>query len=255
VDNFLPSPIERYANVIAALPVRDRFGKSDLLIPEFRLFRDNSLEIYYAPFDFANAKARVAIVGITPGWTQMEMAFRHTRLALKEGLSFSDGSQEAKKVASFAGAMRNNLVKMLNEIGLQKALGVESCVSLFGNATEFLHTTSAIRYPTFVRGRNYTGHSPEILSHPILVHFVEHVLAPELVSMPGALVIPLGKCVDTVLGSLVKAGSLDAKACLLGFPHPSGANGHRRAEFEQGRDMLSETVGCWAKGLCGSSRP
>jgi hypothetical protein len=48
-------------------------------------------------------------------------------------------------------------VRMLDEIGLQKALGMESCVSLFGDVTEFLHTTSAIRYPTFVRGRNYTG--------------------------------------------------------------------------------------------------
>ncbi len=252
MDDLPPSRFEHYANVIAALPERGEFGKSDLLIPEFRLFKDKSLEIYYAPFDFTNARARVAIVGITPGWTQMEMAFRHARSALKRGLASVNASQEAKKVASFAGPMRNNLVKMLDEIGLQRALGLESCISLFGNASEFLHTTSAIRYPTFVHGRNYTGHSPEILSHPILVRFVEHVLAPELGSMPGALVIPLGKCVDTVLGSLVRAGALDAKACLLGFPHPSGANGHRRAEFEQGRSMLSQTVCGWARGLGGN---
>jgi len=234
VDDFLPCPFERYANAIAALPERGEFDKSDLLIPEFRLFKGKSLEIYCAPFDFINVKARVAIVGITPGWTQMELAFSHARSALKNGLSPNEALQEAKRAASFAGSMRNNLVKMLDGIGLQKALGLESCVSLFGDAGEFLHTTSAIRYPTFARGRNYTGHSPELLFHPMLVRFVQHVLAPELGSMRGALVIPLGKCVDAVLDSLVRAGALDAKACLLGFPHPSGANGHRRAEFEQG---------------------
>jgi hypothetical protein len=246
VDGLFPSLFERYADAIHALPERDEFGKTDLLVPEFRLVKDKCLEIYYAPFDFINTQAKVAVVGITPGWTQMEIAFRQASAALRNGLTASEALQQAKAEASFAGSMRKNLVRMLDETPLQKALGLESCDSLFGNSKRFLHTTSAVRYPAFVRGRNYTGHSPELLSNPVLARYVEEVLAPELSSLPKALVVPLGKCVDAVLKRLVQVGALNAKRCLLGFPHPSGANGHRRVEFEQGRKAFTQIIESWA---------
>lgn len=241
-----PASFERYADAIVALPERDEFNKTDLLVPQFQLFKDQNLEIYYAPFDFINTQAKVAIVGITPGWTQMEIAFRQARTALRNGLTISAALQEAKGKASFAGTMRKNLVSMLDETRLQKALGLESCDSMFGNSDRFLHTTSAIRYPAFVLGRNYTGHSPRLLSTPVLARFVEQVLAPELSLLPEALVVPLGKCVDAVLRSLIQVGVLKAKRCLLGFPHPSGTNGHRRTEFEQGRNMFIQIIDGWA---------
>jgi hypothetical protein len=111
------SPLfERFADAISALPEREEFSKSDLLVPQFRLVKDGNLEIYYAPLDFINAHAKVAIVGITPGWTQMEIAFRQVRVALGKGLSASDALRRAKEEASFAGTMRKNLVKMLDEV-------------------------------------------------------------------------------------------------------------------------------------------
>lgn len=247
MDRPFPSLFERYADVIAALPERDEFSRVDLLVPELRLVKDKSLEIYYAPFDFINTQAKVAVVGITPGWTQMEIAFRQASAALRHGLTASEALQQAKREASFAGSMRKNLVSMLDETPLQKALGLESCDSLFGDSSRFLHTTSAVRYPVFVRGRNYTGHSPELLSNTALTRFVEQVLAPELSSLPRALVVPLGMCVDAVLRSLVQVGVLNAERCLLGFPHPSGANGHRRAEFEQGRKAFSQIIDGWVR--------
>jgi hypothetical protein len=241
------SPLfEQYADLIAALPERSKFSRTELLIPQFRLFEDTGLEIYYAPFDFVNMQAKVAIVGITPGWTQMEIAFRQARAALRNGLTATEASQKAKVEASFAGAMRNNLITMLNEIHLSDALGMKSCENLFSDCSQSLHPTSAIRYPAFVSGRNYTGHTPDLLSNPVLARFIDEMLAPELSSIPDALVIPLGKCVDTVLQHLIKVGVLDAKRCLLGFPHPSGTNGHRRLEFEQGQSMLTRIINRWA---------
>jgi hypothetical protein len=227
------------------MPERDRFLKTDLLVGQFRVFKSESLEIYYAPFDFLNIEAKVAVVGIIPGWTQMEIAFRQAWTVLRNGGSATEAVRKAKAQASFAGAMRNNLVKMLDEIGLQTAMGLKSCHDLFGCDSQLVHTTSAIRHPVFVHGRNYTGHSPNLLSHPVLVRYVESVLAAELTILRQALVIPLGKCVDAALRRLIQTGVLSARRCLLGFPHPSGANGHRRTEFEQRRGEFIRVVEEW----------
>jgi hypothetical protein len=137
-------------------------------------------------------------------------------------------------------------VKMLDEIGLQKAMQLKSCCHLFGSDSHLIHTTSAVRHPAFVGGRNYTGHSPDLFSHPVLVRYVERVLAAELTILRQALVIPLGKCVDAALRRLIQTGVLSASRCLLGFPHPSGANGHRKTEFEQRRGEFIRVVEEWA---------
>lgn len=236
---------ERYADAIANLPERDKLSKTDLLIPEFRLVHDKSVEIYYAPFDFINTQAKVAVVGITPGWTQMEIGFRQARAALRDGQSASEASRRAKAAASFAGTMRKNLVKMLDQTGLPKHLRLDSCERLFGDARLLLHCTSVVHYPVFVYGRNYSGHSPDLLSTPVLRRFVDEVLAAEFRATPDVLVIPLGKCVDTVLKHLIRTGALNAQRCLLGFPHPSGANGHRRTEFEKGLNGFTQIIDRW----------
>jgi hypothetical protein len=64
---------------------------------------------------------------------------------------------------------------MLDEIGLQKALGLESCYNLFASSNHLVHTTSAIRHPVFVHGRNYTGHTPDLPS--VLARYVKTVLS------------------------------------------------------------------------------
>lgn len=80
----MPSPtyFERFRQAILALPVKgeaERYEKSDLLQPHFQLFSEAGLEVYYAPFHYLNEVARVVLLGLTPGWTQMEAAFRAAR--------------------------------------------------------------------------------------------------------------------------------------------------------------------------------
>ena len=221
-DTFAPS--------IRALPdLQDprRFTKADLLTPEFRLHQDEQLSVYYAPFDYVNQDAKVALVGITPGWTQMEIAYRSASHDLREELaSAGEVCRRAKQRASFAGSMRKNLLSMLNDLGLPTCLGIESTESLFAEHNSLLHTTSAVRYPVFVKGHNYTGHSPRLLKADLLRYFVENVLAEELRLAHEALIIPLGRSVSESLDHLATAGHLDRDRCLLGSPHPSGANGH-----------------------------
>lgn len=95
-------------------------------------------------------------------------------------------------------------------------------------------------YPVFIDGRNYSG-SPSILRSPILRAFASQVLAAELTCTPNALIIPFGQAAaDGVVLAGVESGRV-----LDGFPHPSGANGHRASAYLQRREQLSETVRAW----------
>lgn len=156
----------------------------------------------------------------------------------------------AKRTAAFAGPMRTNLVSMLNEIGLGEALSLESCDELFQPDCELLHTTSAIMYPLFKDRRNYSG-TPSIIRTPFLRRFVETVLASSLRLVPDGLVIPLGVAVSKGVQVLIDRRDLDAHRCLIGLPHPSGANGHRVRQFEERRDDLTRNVEEWRQRSLG----
>lgn len=238
---------EVFAPSIRALPGRQRLTKDDLLTDEFRLHQEERLAVYYAPFDYVNEGAKVAVVGITPGWTQMEKAYRSARRDLLDGLGPVEVCRRAKQGASFAGSMRTNLISMLDALGLRAYLGIESAASLFSEHHPLLHTTSAVRYPVFVKGRNYTGHSPKLLKTDTLRWYVNNVLARELQRVTHALVVPLGRAVSAMLDHLAETGQLDRDRCLLGFPHPSGANGHRAREFAERRKSLERQLREWTK--------
>ena len=215
-----------------------------LLSETFRLYADRRLGIYYAPFDRVNTRARLVLVGVTPGWTQMEIAYRTARQGLLEGHEREAILSSVKRAARFAGSMRVNLVTMLDDLGLPATLGV-SMSSLFDERDDLLHSTSAIRYPVFVDGRNYTGHQPRPLDVSILTAFVEEQLSSELASVDGALIVPLGDAVERCLDFLVRRHQLPRERCLFGFPHPSGANGHRARHFAERRDELRRTLREW----------
>jgi hypothetical protein len=40
-------------------------------------------------------------------------------------------------------------------------------------------------------------------------------------------------------------GVIEPRRCLFGFPHASGANGHRQKFFNERRDRLRRTVADW----------
>ena len=162
------------------------------------------------------------------------------RLAAQKRLAF----KAVKSTASFAGTMRDNLVAMLDGIGVPAALGVAESAELFGARRDLLHTTSALRYPVFTSGRNYNG-QPSVLGHAVLRAGVETLLREALDAVPGALVLPLGKHAGLAVGRLVASGAVVAERCAFGFPHPSGANGHRASEFVSNRDDLKLAVRNW----------
>lgn len=246
----MPLPFEtpslgKYDAAIRALPSLRAYTPEHLLTDSFRLYRDTELEMFYAPFETTNRSARIVIVGITPGFKQMEIAIRSARVSLISGGTISEACVEAKAHASFAGTMRVNLLAMLNGIGLREGLGIPDCGRLFDVFQYQLHTTSAIRYPVFVRGENYTGHAPRPLRNSMLREMVFTVLAPELAAVPDALIVPLGKAVEECLSELIRSGLLSPERCLFGFPHPSGGNGHRKRLFAQNQEMLKTKIANW----------
>lgn len=184
-------------------------------------------------------------MGITPGWSQMEAAYQEARLALLEGAHRDEVCRRAKARARFAGPMRRNLIQMLDDIDLHEALGLGMCAELFGSASAQRHTTSALRYPVFVDGKNYSGHSPKLLEVPVFREIIHCDLKEELAQVPDALVIPLGRCVNAVVENLVANTMLDRRRCLIGFPHPSGLNGHRVAQFSARRPELGRALQQW----------
>jgi len=195
--------------------------------------------MYYAPIEWTNHTARVVLLGISPGWTQMELAFRGAAVALADCQSPDEVARIAKLTGAFAGSIRSNLLRMLDDIGLPSALGINASSELFGTAGALLHTTSVIRYPVFVNTRNYTG-TPAPMTSPLLADIARTVLVPELESVRGALIVPLGKAVERTLDTLAAEGRLGPKRWLSGFPHPSGANGHRVRIFNENRRSLTE---------------
>jgi hypothetical protein len=240
--------LEKFVPGIRDLPDRE-LKKEDVLVPEFLLAKEGNVEIYYAPFHHMNEQARVAIVGITPGWTQTEISLRRMRKYLLDGLPPAEACRLARQEASFAGQMRRNIITMLGELGLQGHLGVPPADLFAPDNFYLLHTTSAVRYPVFIRRgdgwMNYTGYSPPLVQCRLLREYVQTKLAEELGRVRHALVIPLGNSVSAALEILVGKGILTAGQCLIGFPHPAGGNGHRVRQFTEAKSRLMRQVDEW----------
>lgn len=227
---------EKYCKEIKKL---DNFNKEDILIEKFELYNNDNIKIYYAPHnEIINYKAKIFIVGITPGWTQTSIAYRTARNALLKEVELQQIKIECKRSSRFAGSMRKNLIEMLDELELNRKLHIKSCNELFEDKDHLLHTTSIIPYPVFINNKNYTGSNPKIMDSKILYDFTKKYFYKEVKCLSNTLIIPLGKAVEEILQQMIKEKLIKKEQCLLGFPHPSGANGHRKSQFKENKDKL-----------------
>jgi hypothetical protein len=97
-----------------------------------------------------------------------------------------------------------------------------------------VHFTSALRYPTFIKGENFNGQT-SMLSSPILRSMIETLLAEEARQLPNAIWQPLGEKPVAALEHLVSLGILNARQIAPALPHPSGANAERISFFLGGK--------------------
>ncbi len=197
---------------------------------------------YYAPFEFVNESAKVVICGITPGIQQATVAIKAAKEGIEQGLSATEVLRHAKHSASFAGAMRRNLAEMMDFIGLQHWLGIDSCGDLFQTRQDLVHFTSALRNPVLDQSQNFSG-GRAMISNSYLWDQIQTGLVAEIRSLPDDCVfIPLGQGVDAVFEKLASEGVIERNRVLSGLPHASGANAERIAYFCQRkeRDQLSD---------------
>jgi hypothetical protein len=119
---------------------------------------------------------------------------------------------------------------MLDHVGLNRWLGVTSTAEVWNARTDLVHFTSALRYPVYLRGKNYSG-SPSMTAIPILRELLRRGLGEEAETLPHAVWVPLGPKATEGMIWLAQQGLLPPERVLIGLPHPSGANAERIAYF------------------------
>jgi hypothetical protein len=93
---------------------------------------------------------------------------------------------------------------------------------------------------------NYSGRFPDLMKYMPFIRYIEEVLAPELLRMPKALIVPCGELVSEALCYLAKRRIVKDERCLLGFPHASAQNRHRQRHFNERQDGMRARLSAWA---------
>ena len=235
--------LNEYINKIKSLPIKSKYTKEEILTENFLIDKDGNLEIYYAPHnEYINQNAKVFIIGITPGFQQMSTALATARYGIEKNKSLEEIQYECKVAGRFSGSLRKNIISMLDEIKLNETLGILSCDELFKDKDYLLHTTSLIPYSVFSKGNNYTGHSPKLIKSDFLMKYVYENISYNIENLNEVLIIPLGKAVEEVLDNLVNKNIIKESQILRGFPHPSGANGHRLVQLSENKENMIRII-------------
>ena len=212
-------------NYLKQIKSLKKISKQNIISNKFLINSDGNIKIYYAPFDYINSKAKIMIVGITPGFQQMLQSFE----VINDGKSL----KEVKDLSSFKGSMRTTLINYLDELKVNNILKIKSCESLFNKDSKYLHTTSLVKYPVFDKGKNYSG--ANILKKKILLDFIEENFLKELKTLNKCIVVPLGNTVSSTIEYLNSKYNLKLSCFLEGFPHPSGANARKKIQFDKNK--------------------
>ena len=215
-------------NLIQQIKLIETINQKNVKDKKFLLEKEKNIEIYYAPFDYINSKAKIVIVGITPGLQQMLQSYE----VINQGKSL----KEVKDLSSFKGSMRTGLIKYLDELKINDILKIKSSESLFNKNSRYLHTTSLVKYPVFDKGKNYSG--ANILKKKILLDFIEKNFLEELKTLKKSIIIPLGNTVSSTIEYLNNKYKLKLSCFLKGFPHPSGANARKNIQFKENKSSM-----------------
>jgi hypothetical protein len=219
----------KYKSVLTTLNL-SKLTAPTTIPASLEMARDTNLSVHYIPFEYVNPEARIVLVGITPGFTQLKNSFIEAQKQLKMGSNDEATLIAVKKTGAFSGSMRPNLVAMIDHLKISDWLRISGADELFGKSNHLVHTTSILRYPVFVDGENYNG-SPNMTRHPMLQQQIRSHFAKEVEQLKNAVFIPLGPKVSEGLMWMAKENLIDSAKVLDGMPHPSGANAERIAYF------------------------
>lgn len=220
-----------------------RLGTSGVNAPEFSLGRDGHYELQYIPFEHVNRAARLVIVGITPGNTQLDLAYGRAQELLGAGQPEEAALIEIKKSGAFGGpSMKPNLLMMLRHFRFEKLLGISEVSTLWGDNSDLLHSTSVVPHAAYKAGERFNGSFDEIINSPLLQQCFLDCFVPSVREMNSeALFVALGPCPQAALEWCVTEGILRREQVLGSFCHPSSAGGSTTRYYlrEVSKDQLN----------------
>lgn len=207
-------------------------------------------KIVFVPtgFDYVNPKAEVVIVGITPGNSQLDGS--------REGMS----SREIKRKYAFAGTLRDNLVRMLDFIGVNCLMGINSCSSLWEDDFDRVEMTSLLKDATYIvgkGGKTMFKNTEMIAKSEKLTKLFENGFVKDCQQYKKAkLFVACGQGVYDELMKLKDRGVITAS--VVAIAHPSGNNALRVKYYME--EIDSSLVWCKemsrkAKEICVSLTP
>lgn len=212
--------------------------REHLLCDQTLLVWEGDLSVYFIPFGYFPPTARIALVGITPGFEQMRLAYETARDCRLTGDELLKACGAA---AGFGGPMRRLLVEMLDAVGIPDAMSLTTSADLFDVDRKDVIRASVLRHPVFVNGENYTGHRPKLVNSAFLMGLVRDYFGKSIAEHPDALLVPMGKAVESVFRELRLPNPV-----LWGFPHPSPGNGHRVKQLAANLDSMRQCVKNWS---------
>ncbi len=190
---------------------------------------EKKLSCYYAPFDHVNQDAKIIIVGITPGRSQMNRSLNALTNSLNVGRPIDQALRNVKQHASLSGAMRSRIVDILNKLGYAKALDIDCTSSLWSENNHLVHFCSLLKYPVFIKNKDYCGQNA-LFNSVELTQLLHQEFVKDLVSInPNALLVPLREMVANIITDLRDNGLIRQQVKthnnkVIAPPHPSGAN-------------------------------
>ena len=189
-------------------------------------FKETGFESY------VNKDAEVIIVGVTPGNNQLGF-YQNYRLS----------PLEIKRKYAFNGEpMRSNLINMLNHIGVNRLLGIQSCETLWENDFHLVEMTSLLKRATFVKANGKMFNKAEkIIGNPELKEeFNKGFVKDCKLYNKAILFVACGPGVYNVLMELFKKGVI--KNSIIGIAHPSGQNGNWVNCYLNKKEANSDTL-------------
>ncbi|MBN9511616.1 MAG: hypothetical protein J0I21_21210 [Alphaproteobacteria bacterium] len=217
----LPSPL-----FTAFSTIIKRVGPYGTRTRETLVAADDRHEVFYIPFEYVERQAKLAIVGITPGTTQLSLAYAKAQELCRAGEPQAEILRKVKTHAAFGGAMRANLVKLLRHFDFAALLGVRDELDLWGSSAHLLHCTSVVPHAAFKKGKMFSGSFEEVLRSPALRDCFERHFVPELALLPAdALFVALGDTPLAALDHCADRGLISPDRVLGALAHPSGSGG------------------------------
>ena len=203
----------------------------------FLLGAEKDTKVFYVPFEQINHQAKLVLVGITPGPTQMDASYRIAGTALRSALPAEIVLRKAKQAAAFDG-MRPRINEMLDHFQIPRKLGLGSATSLWGSNFDSFHPTSIVPNAAFKADKYFNGPFKEVITNSLLRREFEDGFVASLTKFTGMpFFVAMGPVVDEAIKWCIARGMIAPNQYLGYLPHPSGNAGSQFSYFMRQKSL------------------